>query len=285
MTTSLLARGLVAAGCLVLLGACTAKTDESAKQPPAAVAPNVVTVHAMDFAYHAPDTVPAGLTTFKLENTGTTFHHLVIVRLDSGKTIADLSKAFATQGPPPHWMAFVGGPNAPNPHASSNATVNLTPGNYAMVCMVDMPDHVPHFAKGMLHAFTVTPSTGPAATAPTADVDVTLSDYKFTLSKELKAGTHTFSVHTDAQQPHELELIQLAPGKTADDLMKWMEKPQGPPPASGIGGVTPMLPGSTAYFTADLTAGEYVMICFLPDLKDPKKAHFMEGMMQTVKVM
>jgi hypothetical protein len=37
------------------------------------------------------------------------------------------------------------------------------------------------------------------------------------------------------------------------------------------------------YFTADLTPGEYLLICFLPDAKDGKP-HFVHGMMQQIKV-
>jgi hypothetical protein len=83
---------------------------------------------------------------------------------------------------------------------------------------------------------------------------------------------------------HELELIQLVPGKTADDLLKWMGgKMDTPPPGHGIGGVAPSVPGSTISFTADMVAGDYVMVCFMPDMKDGKP-HFAKGMIKTVKV-
>ena len=73
-------------------------TADSTKvtQAGAADAPRVVTVMAHDFSYTGvPDTIPAGVTAFSLQNNGTTLHHLLIVRLDSGKTVADLTKALA----------------------------------------------------------------------------------------------------------------------------------------------------------------------------------------------
>jgi hypothetical protein len=268
---------------LVALAAC-AKENASVQQQ-ADPQPNVVEVHAIDYAFHAPDTVPAGMTTIKLINGGQTFHHLVVARLDSGKTTADLMKAFEKPGPPPPWMVIVGGPNAPDPTKESNATFDLAAGNYAMICFVDIPEHKPHFARGMIKSLVVTASTKPSAPAPAADIDLTLSDFKFTLSKPITAGTHTFAVKVDATQPHEIEIIKLADGKTEKDLLTWMEKMAGPPPGNAVGGISTIVPGSTNYFTADMPAGNYVFICFLPDAKDPKMApHFMKGMVQTVEV-
>lgn len=269
--------------------ACSAKdkpASDSAAQagaPAPAPAPAVVTVHAKDFAFDAPTEIAAGLTTFKLVNDGPNLHHMAIVRLDSGKTLADLQAAMKKPGPPPAWMVMSGGPNAPDPSKEANTTVDLQPGQYALLCFVDLPDKVPHVAKGMVRALTVKPNTGPAAATPVADNVLTLNDYTFEFSKPLTAGTHTFEVRNAAQQPHEIEVIKLAPGKTAKDFMTWMEKMQGPPPASAIGGTLPTTGGAPAYFTADFTPGEYVFICFLPDAKD-QKPHFEHGMIKTVTI-
>lgn len=245
--------------------------------------PNVVTVHATDYAFEAPDRIPAGMTTFKLINEGKTFHHVVIVRLNEGKTLADLTAAFKQPGPPPSWAKFLGGPNAPDPGAVANATLDVTPGNYALVCFVDVPGGVPHFVRGMVHALTVTPSTAPPAPAPPTDETITLKDYNFVLSAPLTADTHTIKVINTAAQPHEIEIIKLGPGKTSKDVLDWMQKPEGPPPGHGIGGVSPVGPGTPVYFTADFTPGNYMFVCFVPDAKDGRP-HYMHGMVQTLKV-
>ncbi|HKS06017.1 MAG TPA: hypothetical protein VJR92_06855 [Gemmatimonadaceae bacterium] len=258
----------------------------AAKEVPPPPPPNVVSVHATDYAFHAPASIPSGMTTFKLANGGQTFHHIIIARLDSGKTVADAQAAFAKPGPPPAWLANIGGPNASDPNGESNATLDLQPGEYVLYCVVDLPGGVPHVAKGMISALTVTPSTGPAAAAPTADIDLELFDYNFALSKPVTAGSHTFKVSTRAgAQPHEVELMKLAEGKTADDFMKWMGgKMDTPPPVSGIGGALALVPGGQpVYFTADFTPGEYMIVCFVPDSKDGKP-HVMHGMMQSFKV-
>jgi hypothetical protein len=225
------------------------------------------------------------MTTFNLVNAGQTFHHMIVARLDSGKTITDLNAALASHGPPPAWLVMIGGPNAPDPQGGeANATMDLRPGNYVMICMVDTPDRVPHVAKGMMHAFTVI-DPGSSAPAPKADVTIVLADYRFDISAPVTAGKRTFEVRTDAPQAHEIELIKLAPGKTQNDLLQWMEKMEGPPPGSAIGGIAPLVPGRTAYFTADMEPGEYVLVCFLPNPTDPTRMHFMDGMIQTIKVL
>jgi hypothetical protein len=257
-------------------------TDSAATTATAPAEPAVITVHAADFKFEGPDTIPAGMVTFHLINDGTTFHHLQMVRLDSAKTFADLQAAIAKPGPIPGWVTFVGGPNAPDPKSESNATMNMPAGNYAMLCFVDVPGGVPHVAKGMERALTVVPSVSNIA-APKPDVTLTLSDYSFETSQPLHAGRQVIEVRNNGPQLHEVELIRLAPGKTQQEVLAWMQKPNGPPPGSGIGGVAGAAPGEVSYFTADLTPGNYLLICFLPDRKDGKP-HFMKGMLKTVTV-
>jgi uncharacterized cupredoxin-like copper-binding protein len=271
----------------VLVAACgkqDAKTDSSnVAQAGAADAPREVTITAQDFSYTAPDSIPAGITTFKLVNNGTTLHHMIIVRLDSGKTMADVGQAMKDpHAPPPAWAVMVGGPNAPDPKSTSNSTVDLAPGNYVLLCAVDVPGGVPHFAKGMVKSLTVT-STDAKGVAPVATDSITLSDYAFKFSRPLTAGSHTFRVVCEANQPHEVEIIKLAPGKKAADLFAWMQKPAGPPPGNAVGGTAPAAKGIVTWFTADLSAGDYLVVCFVPG--PDGKPHFMHGMqlLQTIK--
>lgn len=266
------------AAALTAVAACS-KTQPP-PPPPAAVAPTAVTIHAKDFAFEAPDSIPAGWVTFTLVNDGPGIHHAAAVRLDSGKTAADLMTALGHPGPIPAWAVLLGGPNAVASGASSNASLSLTPGDYVLVCFVDVPGGVPHFSKGMFRTFTVSPSTA-ATVAPTADDSITLVEYGFQLAKPLTVGHRTFAVTNAGAQPHELELVKLVPGKTAEDMVAWFAKEEGPAPGEPIGGASLESPGKTTYFSADLTAGSYLLICFVPDAKDGKP-HFMHGMMQTI---
>lgn len=264
----------------LLAAAACAKQEQAT--PPAAqtpAPPTAVTIHAKDFAYVAPDSIPAGWVKFTLVNDGPSIHHATIFQLDSGKTAADLVAALHHPGPIPAWATPLGGPNAPAPGDSTDGTVHLLAGNYVLICFVDVPGGVPHVMKGMFHPFVVTSSLT-ATAAPVADDSITLADYTFNFSKPLTTGTHTFAITNGATQPHELELIKLAPGKTEKDVVAWLQKPVGPPPGLPIGGTAFEAPGKTTFFTTTLTAGNYLLICFVPDAKDGKP-HFMHGMTMT----
>jgi len=277
--TKVKAAGFVAAAA-VAAAACG-----RAEAAPAKVAadPRVVTVVAREFAFQAPDEVPAGLVTFQLQNRGSALHHMAIMRLDDGKTLQDLFAALQAGGAPPAWAHDMGGPNAPDPGSDSNATLMLEPGTYALLCFVDLPDHVPHVMKGMAKVLRVTPAVVPAAARSiTGDVTMTLNDYSFAVSTPITRGVHTIRVVNPAVQSHEVELVKLAPGKTLQDLMAWIAEPQGPPPANAIGGIAGMGHGVVQSFTYDFAPGEYGLICFIPG--PDGKPHFMHGMMRQFTV-
>lgn len=244
-------------------------------------APAVLTVTARDYAFEAPDSVAAGMTTIHLVNQGPEFHHVQLLRLDGGHTVAEYLEALRT-GAPPAWATDLGGPNTPMPGGTSDVTVNLEPGNYAIVCHIPSPDGVPHIAKGMMHEFAVT-GTAPATVAFEPDVEVTLSDYDFTMSRPLAAGTQRIRVRNAAAQPHEILLIQLAEGKTGADFLQWFATQQGAPPAVPVGGTTAISTGGTNDLTVELAAGDYLLICFIPDAKDGKP-HFVHGMVKTITI-
>ena len=279
--TKVKAAGLVAAAAMA--AAACGRAEATPAKAAAAASPRVVTVVARDFAFQAPDEVPAGLVTIQFQNRGENLHHMAIIRLDEGKTLQDLYAALRAGGPPPAWAHDYGGPNAPDPGSDANATLMLEPGNYALLCFVDLPDHVPHVMKGMAKMLRVTPAVVPAASrAIPGDVTMTLNDYSFTLSKPITAGTHTIRVENAAAQSHEVELVKLAPGKTLQDLMKWIESPQGPPPGSAIGGIAGLAHGGVQSFTYDFAPGEYGLICFIPG--PDGKPHFLHGMMRQFTV-
>ena len=248
----------------------------------ASVAP--ITVTATDFKLAMPATVPAGSVSLRLVNSGKELHQAQIVRLDQGKTVADLEAAMKHEGPPPPWLRFVGGPNGIAPGQEATSMASLAPGKYALICLIPSPDGVPHLMKGMIQPFEVT-GGGAEAALPVASDTVRLGDYTFESGRPITAGQHTFLVTNGAQQPHELVLLRLAPGKTVKDFGVWATTGgmKGPPPALPLGGVAVIDHGDSGVFTADLTPGEYGMICFVPDAKDGKP-HLMHGMIKQITV-
>ena len=257
------------------------------KTPPADSAtapaePAVVTITARDFAFTLPDTIQSGVTKIVLVNEGPTIHHAQLIRLEQGKTIADLEAALKAGGPPPAWAIDMGGPNPPPTGGSSSTVQRLEPGNYAVVCFVDVPDHVPHFAKGMARGFVVAPGTSNAA-EPAPTVTMTVSDYSFVTDTALTAGRQMVKVVNTGPQSHEVTLFKLDSAKTLDDFMKYAGTYKGDMPAEPVGGITSVRPGTTNYFEVNLSPGEYVLICFVPDSKDGKP-HFRHGMLQKLTI-
>lgn len=276
---------------VALLAACATKDApktaavSDSTTPVAAAVPHQMTIVATNYKFDAPDEVPAGMMTVHLVDNGSEMHHVAFVKLNDGKTMADLAEALKKTGPPPAWAVAHGGVNPPHPGGGmASATQLLEAGNYALLCFVPSADGVPHFARGMVHALTVTANSGAAdAPAPTADIVMTLNSYTFTPSKPITAGKHTIRLENAGSQSHELFLARLDPGKKAQDIPTWIMKMDGPPPAESMGGVPAMAPKMVSYFTADFIPGDYALICFLPDEKDGKP-HFTHGMIQQFHV-
>jgi uncharacterized cupredoxin-like copper-binding protein len=269
---------------LAPLALVTASCSKEQPTPEPAAIPSVM-VMANDYSFQMPDTLAAGVTSFRLMNHGQELHHLTLVRLPTGMTVADLGKMQPT-GPLPEGVMFVGGPNYAAPGGAIEAVVDLKPGNYAAICAIPSPDGVVHMAKGMVHPFVVTDaadSTKSVAAVPDADIVIKLADYSFTPSTPITAGRHVIRVENDGTQWHEMVFVKLEPGKTVEDLARYAEKPEGPPPGGPIDGVAPLSPGESNTVTVNLTPGDYGFICFLPDAKDGKP-HLIHGMVQQFSV-
>ena len=270
----------LALAAVALLVSCKSERASTAEATPA-----TVNITASDYAFEAPASIPAGLTAMRLVNHGKELHHAQLIKLEDGKSLADLAQALKSPAAPPSWVKLVGGPNAIPPGREANATAVLAPGRYAYLCMVFGPDMVVHAAKGMMHQFEVTgDSSATRAEEPAPTATIKLKDYGFEPSAALTAGRHTIRVENAGPQPHELALLKLAPGKTVEDFAHWAETGmKGLPPAEPIGGVVALDKGTSSTFTADLTAGDYGLICFVPDAKTGKP-HLAHGMMETIKV-
>jgi hypothetical protein len=271
-------------------------------QAPAAAAPQVVSLATTEYAFEAPDTIAPGWTTLRLANRGHEIHYGHIVQLEPGRTVQDLVDAYAhairTSGPRPKWVKRFGGPGGVAPGDSSSVTQLLEPGNYVWICPIEDSTGAPHFGKGEVKSFTVHAAGGAppsAAAAPQGDVEVRLLDFSFAVDTPLTAGKHTIRVANAGVEPHDLVLMKLAPGRSAEDLAMWLnpeqarrDEPAADPPASMAdlgtlgGGIAAIAPGMEAFFDLELAAGEYVLLCMAtaPD----GKSHIEHGMIRQVSV-
>ena len=74
-------------------------------------------------------------------------------------------------------------------------------------------------------------------------------------------------------------VVKLDDGKTKDDFLEWGMSFAGPPPGKAMGGTSGQRQGDVAYLPVDLAAGNYLLVCFLPDAKDGKP-HLAHGMIK-----
>ena len=247
-----------------------------------------VLIRARDYQYDAPETIYSGPTHIRLVNEGPDFHHVWLVRLLEGKTVPDLQTVLAAgEGALPAWAVDVGGPNTPgHPGEETSAYLDLKPGNYAIMCVIPAAeDGAPHFAHGMVRALTVVEGSAIPAPMPQADVQMILDDYNFGLSKMITPGRHTIQVENRATQAHEVVVVKLAEGRTAQDFVQWVGTipREGAGPGEVVGGVTGIAQGEINIITLDFEPGRYALLCFVPDAGDGMP-HFMHGMVQEFSV-
>lgn len=231
-------------------------------------APPVVTIVATDFAFTVPGganaSVPAGPVTLRLVNHGKEIHMMGVVSL--GKTtVSEFIDKLSHGG---FVGTEVGGVNGVAPGDSATSTVILKPGNAAVVCYVVSADGKLHALKGMFAPIHVQAVAGPLAAEPRTTFDVALNDYRITMPNNMHAGPHVFRVENDGKVTHDLMLFRLSPGADTTDAMAWHDKPAvGSTRAHPLGGIVGEEHGLHSFFDADLTPGDYMVLCWMPDVK------------------
>ena len=117
------------------------------------------TIVASEFAFEAPDTLPAGETTFQFENVGKQRHIAVFVELLEGKTLEDVNTFIAEEGiggRPPSWVRLIRKAQGfAKPGETTEFKGEFTPGDYAMLCFIrDKETKKSHAELGMTAAIS-----------------------------------------------------------------------------------------------------------------------------------
>ncbi len=232
-------------------------------------------IEAFDYGFKTLGSIPGGMTRVQMKNTGTELHHGQFMRLNTGVTLDQLGAAFA-KGPDAALglVTQTGGPATILPGGTSEVILDLTEGQYMIACFIAGADHVPHVAKGMLMPLKVTAAPAAAAPTPAVNGTITLFDFNFTMPDTLPAGKSMYTVTNTGAQFHEFSIGQLPPGKTVDDVKAMFAAPSvgppnGPPPVIPMGGMNALTKGNTGIVVLDLTPGNYVAICLVPDQSKP----------------
>jgi uncharacterized cupredoxin-like copper-binding protein len=229
-----------------------------------------ITIIASDYTYTMPTSfaLRAGLVDLRLVNNGTQPHQAQFARLNPGVTDAQVvnelidkrqeARAFSL-------LTFLGGPDTISPGNGQESILDLPAGNYALLCLVTGPDGLPHVDKGMIHFLTVAPEAAPQA-LPQAEGEIVIQDHQYVLPGVLTAQrTSTFKVENQGTEPHELNIVRLTSGKSAQDVLAFFRQPSGPPPFEAFGGMATLAPGTSGWITVHLEPGNYAALSAIPD--------------------
>lgn len=274
-----------------------------------------LTITVSDEGYSVDQTeIPAGRYLVTLDNVSANSDVFAwIVQLPEGKTADDLSYAdeiaAGTPGPgemgPPteemmigiSWLYetyLAGGPSTVT-DAARQVVVELPAGEYAI------GDEDP-FSTSPAAALTVTGDPGATIEGPEPEAAVTIieegeggSGYSFRVDGELQAGPQIVKVLNASDQPHFVEVSQYPEPITVEQVMgAFMFDPASgaTPPAdlldfeqftfSGWAGTQSA--GTTQWVVMDLTPGQVLMACWIPDPLAGGVPHALEGMLQLFEV-
>lgn len=114
------------------------------------------TITLVDYDFQVSQPLTPGKRTILVENGGPQAHEVALLKLAPGKTVADFAAwdAGGMKGPPP--AEPVGGVVALDKGARATFTVDLSPGDYGLICFVpDTKDGKPHLAHGMMKMIKV----------------------------------------------------------------------------------------------------------------------------------
>ena len=247
--------------------------------------PALVVFKVTDRSIEAPEFIPAGLTTIRLQNDGPVRHSLVVFDIDEGHTVDDVARELTGQFWPESWAPAIGEVTA-EPGESNEWTVRLEKGLYAATDWTVGPDNVPHVARGVFTGFEVTASEGPEIAWNSDVIEIELGDFFFTGLQDLPAGRNTFRlVNLSDDQDHMLLFVPLGEGETAAGMFgNFKYSRLGGTlefePAGEIGWIGP---GQEVEYSVDLAPGNYAVVCLLPDWH-PGTAHSNLGMLGQIVV-
>ena len=230
--------------------------------------PEPLTITATDFAFAIDGELTLGTTEIRLENDGQFEHHVQLLRIDGDQTVEE-----ALEGEPPQWLTPYGGVALLAPGESATVVDRLPAGRYALICFVDEPDGVPHFAKGMVAELTLRGDAN-EADLPDADVEISGTDdgsgssYAFEAPSSIESGEVNIRFANAGSEEHEVALLRVADGTTVEQLLGVFSGEAESPPnfeAVSLGGVQAILPGASQIATLDLETGSYVLVCGIPN--------------------
>jgi hypothetical protein len=115
-------------------------------------------------------------------------------------------------------------------------------------------------------------------------VEFGADDHAFTGPEQLESGWQTVRLVNRGRDVHQIQFLGLPPDKTVADVERALtaRSPSLPNWLKRHGGVNSVAPGNQASAVINLDAGEYVLLCGIPDATG--RPHAMRGMVRALRV-
>ena len=273
---------VVLAGVGANLAAASETTPDPGAVDPRLAGNAAMTITITDDAVVAPAEVPAGPTLVTQVNLTDEDAHFFILRIPD--EVSDEQVAATLESSViPDWLSaaqLVGNPDRAAPGGGGAvALVDLRPARY----LVMDPTH-PREPAAFLAVGEPVPLPEVAA-----DVRATMFEMDFAMPASVPAGKRIWEVANTGSMLHELAVIPVPAGATAEQVLlaiqpAWEGTPLpselgeewttwSPHPVAGVGATSP---GGRVYAQIDLEPGAYVAVCFVPT--DDFTPHLMLGM-------
>lgn len=272
-----------------ILGAPGSSAPATAGLPPDPDGLPTLTVVATEkdgrFQFDAADVVPAGPLGLELDNQGTQPHDVAVLRANPNVSRQQLAELLS--GPAPEAVTaiaqFLGGSAAIAPNTKQTVALTLDPGDYFLASLYRGPDGRIGAAGGLYRSLTVVPDApnakGPAS--PESAGTVSITDDMVTLPPGFGLAGW-YKVQDDGTQPHELTIVKLNDGVTADQLKAWLVATESGPslqqaPFVLVGGSGALSPGNSDLIRVELGPGNYVAYCTMPNLAANSSPSYNQG--------
>jgi hypothetical protein len=233
----------------------------------------------------APQKIKGGLVQMNLKNSSKGPRDAQIIRIEGDQSAQDVLKVIESQGGPiPDWLQDGGGVGETAPGKTGKVTQNVAEGRYVLVS-APSEDGEPATAELQVEG-------GSEGELPKTSAEIVATEYSFA-SKGLKPGKNAVLFKNAGQELHHVVAAPLLPGKTLDDVKKFVSEegeegggpPPGPPPIDFENGfTTAVIDGGIEQVTdLELKKGKYAMICFIQD-RTGGPPHVMKGMIAEAEV-
>lgn len=237
-------------------------------------------IESVGGGFAAPDTGAAGLVRVRLVNRDTAWHEAMLTRLSGAEgSMANYMARLEAGDEFPDFSHDVGGPTLVAPGDSAEVVLRLHPGPHVILSW-SRDDALAGFAREIVVA-----GAPAAGSAPRRTQLVTLAD--FTISPiTARAGVDTLHVVNRGTGEHELTVLRLLPGRTAEDYYAWRAGGDaGEAPARPVAGTSALAPGAEVWVPVVWTQGNYLISCAVETFGEhPVPRHHTLGMRQLLAV-